>query len=300
MRTLTFTIHADYEGKPLLYYLKGFLKFSEGIVGTLRHTEGAVKINGNNTRVIDKIHTGDFLEITLPEKSNAPLLWDAPLDIVYEDSDILIVNKPAGISCHPSHNHPNFTMANAVAAYLLKTEGEEKASRTVGRLDKGTSGLLLFAKHSYAASRLNGNIDKVYFALVGKRIEAPGTIDTPIFRPDPLKTLRDTGKSGDFAVTHYEPRGFFGEYTLLRVTIETGRTHQIRVHMKSIGAPLVGDDMYGGTLTKYLSRPALHCGEISFTHPATGERFHFSLPLPEDILNEINSHTKSANLNTQS
>lgn len=294
MRTLFYTIPEDYEGKPLLYYLKGRLKFSEGIVGTLRHTEGAVKINGSNARVIDKIHSGDSLEITLPEKTAPPLLWDAPLDIVYEDSDVLIINKPAGIQCHPSHNHPNFTIANAVASYLLKAEGEARAARAVGRLDKGTSGLLLFAKHSYAASLLNGNIKKVYFALVEKRIEKPGTVDTPIFRPDPLKTLRDTGENGDFAVTHYEPLEHYGDFTLLRVTIETGRTHQIRVHMKSIGAPLAGDDMYGGTVTKHLARPALHCGEISFTHPATGKTLCFSLPLPEDITAatlELNSHT---------
>lgn len=293
MRTLEFKIPADFENKPLLYFLKGHLKFSEGIVGTLRHTEGAVKVNGKNARVIDKIHEGDELKITLPEKSTAPLLWDAPLDIVYEDEDILIINKPAGVSCHPSHNHPNFTLANAVSFYLLKTEGEAKAARTVGRLDKGTSGLLLFAKHSYAASRLNGKIEKTYFALAGAHLENGGTVDTPIFRPDPLKTLRDTGEGGDFAVTHFTPIGFYGDFTLLKVTIETGRTHQIRVHLKSIGAPLVGDDMYGGVITKYLSRTALHCGEISFIHPATGESLHFSLPLPKDITSEINSHIKN-------
>lgn len=290
MRTLTYTIPENYEGKPLLYYLKGCLRFSESIVGTLRHTDGAVKVNGAHARVIDKIHFGDTLEITLPEKSTAPLLWDTPLNIVFEDGDILIINKPAGVSCHPSHNHPNFTMANAVAAYLLKTEGTARAARTVGRLDKGTSGLLLFAKHSYAASRLNGNVKKTYTALAGAHLEKSGTINTPIFRPDPLKTLRDTGDTGDFAVTHFEPLGFYGDLTLLKVTIETGRTHQIRVHMKSIGAPLVGDDMYGGTLTKNLSRPALHCGEMEFFHPTTGEKLHFSAPLPEDIINEINSY----------
>lgn len=289
MRTLTYTVPSEFSEKPLLYFLKGKLKFSHGIVGTLRHTEGAVKVNGKNARVIDIVFEGDLLEITLPEKTVPPTLWETELNIVYEDDDVLILNKPAGLSCHPSHSNPNFTLANAVAAYLFKTTGTSSAARAVGRLDKGTSGLLLFAKHSYAASRLNGKIEKIYIALASRRIEKAGIIDTPIYRPDPLKTLRATGHVGDAALTKYEILKQCGDCTLLKVKIETGRTHQIRVHLKSIGAPLVGDDMYGGPLTKHLNRPALHCSEMFFEHPATGEKMHFFAPLPDDIEAELNS-----------
>lgn len=287
MRKLEYTVTEKFSEKPLLHFLKGSLGFSTNIVQTLRHTEGAVKVNGKNARVVDKVFSGDKLEILLPEKSSPPLLWEKELDIVYEDDDILIVNKPAGISCHPSHSHPNYTMANAVAAYLVKTENSPKAARAVGRLDKGTSGLLLFAKNIFAASKLNGKIEKIYIALAYKIIEEKGVIDTPIYRPDPNKTLRDTGENGDSAYTEYEPISHHGEFTLLKVKIKTGRTHQIRVHLKSIGAPLAGDDMYGGPLTEFLKRPALHCSEIEFFHPATNEKMHFSLPLPDDIKLQI-------------
>ena len=293
MRTLTFTVPSEFSEKPLLYFLKGKLGFSHGIVGTLRHTEGAVKVNGKNTRVVDRVFEGDILEITLPEKTSPPELWETELDIVYEDDDLIIINKPAGLSCHPSHNHPNFTLANAVAAHVLKSGGEASAARAVGRLDKGTSGLILFAKHAYAASLLNGTIEKIYIALASRRIEKSGVIDAPIYRPDPLKTLRATGSEGDAALTKYEVLKQCGDCTLLKVKIETGRTHQIRVHLKSVGAPLVGDDMYGGPITENLSRPALHCAEIFFTHPTTGEKMHFSQELPDDIKAEINSRLLS-------
>ena len=287
MRQLLYSVPEKYNEKPLLHFFKSELKFSTRIVQSLIHTDGSVKRNGEKIRVIDKIFTGDKIEIILPEKSTSPLLWEKELDIVYEDEDILVINKPAGISCHPSHNHPNFTLANAVAYYLKNTGDGEKAARAVGRLDKGTSGLIVFAKNIYSASRLNGKIEKIYIALATKYIEESGIIEKPIYRPDPNKTLRDTGENGDYALTEYEPLSHHGNYTLCKVRIKTGRTHQIRVHFKSIGAPLLGDDMYGAETTVNLTRPALHCSEVFFTHPATGNEMHFCVPLPEDIKKEI-------------
>lgn len=287
MRELIFTVPDKYSDKPVLYFLKGGLGFSTRIVQTLRHTGGALLLNGEPVRVVDKARSGDVLRVLLPEKSEPPLLWDEPLDIVFEDADCLVINKPAGISVHPTRNHPNGTLANAVAAYMIRCGAEGSAARAVGRLDKGTSGLILFAKNSYAASVLNGKIEKIYIALAGAHLPESGTVDAPIYRPDPQKTLRAAGQTGDSAVTHFRALSYCGDFTLLEVRIETGRTHQIRVHMQYLGAPLVGDDMYGGRLTENLKRPALHCKALSFIHPVTGERMSFEAKLPDDIAKEL-------------
>lgn len=287
MRELEFTVPDRFSDKPVLYFLKGGLGFSTRIVQTLRHTEGALLLNGEPVRVVDKAHAGDELRVLLPEKSEPPLLWDEPLDVVFEDADCLVINKPAGVSVHPTRNHPNGTLANAVAAYLIRCGAKGSAARAVGRLDKGTSGLILFAKNSYAASVLNGKIEKIYIALASAGLPESGTVEAPIYRPDPQKTLRAAGQTGDSAVTHFKALSYHGGFTLLEVRIETGRTHQIRVHMQYLGAPLVGDDMYGGPLTENLKRPALHCSSLSFIHPVTGEKLSFNAPLPDDIAKEL-------------
>ena len=288
MREFVFSVPGEYAGRPIIGFLRGGLGFSTRIVQTLRHTPGAVLLNGTPARVIDKLQAGDELRVLLPDNSSPPLLWDAPLDIVYEDDDLLVINKPAGLSVHPTRNHPNGTLANAVAAHIIKGGGEPSAARAVGRLDKGTSGLILFAKNIYAASLLNGKIEKIYIALASAHLPESGTVDVPIYRPDPLKTLRAAGETGDSALTHYRVISYHGDYSLCEVKIETGRTHQIRVHMQYLGAPLVGDDMYGGPLTDCLKRPALHCRSIKFMHPAQNRLMTFCADMPADIADEIN------------
>ena len=291
MRKIEATIPLEYSGRPLLHFLKGSLKFSEHIVGTLRHTENSVLLNDKNARVIDRVFEFDRLTVYLPEKTTPPLLCEMKLNIIYEDDDLLVLNKPAGVSVHPTRNHPNGTLANGVADYIIKAGGAPSAVRAVGRLDKGTSGVIVFAKNIYAASRLNGKIEKIYIAIAYKNMTGSGTIATPIYRPDPKKTLRATSENavGESAVTHWEALRSFENETLLKIITETGRTHQIRVHLSSVNAPLVGDDMYGGPLTENMRRPALHCETVAFSHPTENKTISFFAPLPDDMSAELDS-----------
>lgn len=289
MRSINYTISKEYNNRPLLHFLKGELKLSTHIVQSLRHTNGAVLINGNFARVVDIVSEGDTLEINFPEKTQPPLLWDKDLEIIFEDQDLLVINKPSGISVHPTFNHPNETLCNAVANYLLKTQNAHAAARAIGRLDKVTSGVLIFAKNAYTASRLNGNIEKIYNAIAYGCTPEKGTINAPIYRPDFSKTTRAVGEQGDKAITHFKTIMSSKEKSFLEITTETGRTHQIRVHMAHIGHPLMGDEMYGAPLTENLKRAALHCNTVTIIHPVTKEEITFTAPLPEDMKNELNT-----------
>ena len=227
------------------------------------------------------------MELHLPDRTALPPLWDFSLDIIFEDEDLLVVNKPSGVSTHPTYNHPNGTLCNAVANYLVKTEQNDCAPHAVGRLDKVTSGVMLFAKNAYVASRLNGNIEKKYNAIATGKTNQSGTVNAPVYRPDPDKTIRTVDERGDEAVTHYTVINGTDNITFLEIITETGRTHQIRVHCAYIGNPLVGDEMYGGKATKDLNRAALHCKSISVTHPVSGEYLTFTAPLPDDMKKEL-------------
>lgn len=286
MRKLTFTITEEYSDKPLLHFLKNHIKISTHTLQSLRHIKGAVLINGSFARMVDTVSEGDVLEIELPEKTSPPALWNHPLSVIYEDEDLLVVNKPAGISVHPTYNHPDETLSNAVAAYLAKKDNNFSAARSVGRLDKVTSGVMIFAKNSFAASKLNGNIQKIYNALAYGSPPKSGTVNAPIYRPDPNKTERAVG-DGDEAVTHWTVSEELRDASFLEITTETGRTHQIRVHCAHIGHPLIGDTMYGGEETENLKRAALHCRSITLIHPVTQKEMTFTAPLPEDMKKEL-------------
>jgi 23S rRNA pseudouridine1911/1915/1917 synthase len=212
------------------------------------------------------------------------------LDIIFEDEDILIINKPSGISVHPTFNHPNGTLCNAVSTYLIKKYNEPAAGRAIGRLDKVTSGVMVFAKNSLAASKLNGNMEKKYNAIAWGKMEESGTINAPIFRPDKGKTIRCVDPRGDEAITHWSLIKALDDISFIEVITETGRTHQIRVHCAHIGHPLVGDEMYSSPVTENITRAALHCREISFNHPITNKRMTFIAPLPEDMRGELERH----------
>lgn len=287
MRKIEYIITEEYHDRPLLHFMKGEIKLSTYIIRHLRNTPGTVFINGTHWRVVDKVKAGDRLTINIPEKTTPPPLWDKEISIIYEDEDILIVNKPSGISSHPTKNHPNGTLCNAVANYLIKTNNEPAAGRAVGRLDKVTSGVMLFAKNSFSASRLNGNMQKVYNALVWGQVEESGTINAPIYRPDMGLTLRTVDERGDEAITHWKLIEQFTDKAFVEVRTETGRTHQIRVHFDYIGHPLVGDELYGSPETEFLNHAALHCKSITINHPISGEAMTFVAPLPEDMKKEL-------------
>ena len=285
MRHIEFVIDEAYDGKKVVAYLRGQAKLSARLVNSLKRIEKGITLNGEHIRTVDMLRKGDILAVNIPEDNNEIEPVEYPLDIIYEDNDIIVINKPAGLAMHPTHNHQGDTLANAVTAYLIR-KSANTAFRAVGRLDKSTSGLVVCALNKYSAASLVGNFEKTYYALVKGSFEGEGTIDKPIYRPDPMKTIRAVGENGDKAVTHWQCVWTDSEISLMKVTLETGRTHQIRVHFSSIGAPLCGDDMYGSTDMR-ISRAALHCGILDFIHPVTGDKMHYEVPMPEDMMNLI-------------
>ena len=286
-RTIDYTVDGTYDGEKLKIFLRRRLQLSYRSLVILKHDPEGLKRNGEPIRTIDPVHTGDVITVTFPEEDGGILPSDGSrLNVVYEDDDILIVNKPAGLAVHPTHNHQGDTLANQTASYFA---GKNVVFRAVGRLDKCTSGLIVLALNRHAASFLPDRITKEYLAVAGGVFHRIGTIDKNIYRPDPMKTLRavtDDTALGERAVTHWEALADDGRRTLLRVKLETGRTHQIRVHFASLGAPLAGDEMYGSTDTA-IGRAALHCAKLTLTHPVSWEALTFTAPLPDDMLSLI-------------
>lgn len=281
MRELEYIVEDYFEGKKLISFLRGHVKISVRLLRSLKRVDGGIKVNGNHARTIDVIHAGDKVTLTIHEDENSSIPIDYPLSVIYEDEDVLVLDKPAMLPMHESHNHQGDTLANAVSGYLKK-QGKSLTFRAVGRLDKGTSGLVICALNSHAAARLSGSFDKTYYAISTGHYEGTGTIDKPIYRPDPIKTYRTADDRGDRAVTHYEVLESGENYSLHRIKLETGRTHQIRVHFAYLGTPLYGDKMYGEE-HPIIGRQALHCGKVVFDHPVTKERLELEAPLPEDM-----------------
>lgn len=279
--------------------------------------DGAIKVNGEMVKPNHKIRPKDVVTILLPDppEANAPLiLEDIPLDIVYEDEDVLVVNKPAGMVVHPGVGHKSGTLVNAIAYHLRDhdmpiRDGYVSRPGLVHRIDKETSGLLVLAKNEHALSHLSKQFFdhttyRRYYALVwGDFEEGEGTVDMNLGR-DPynrmLVRVFPEGDMGKKAITHFKVLEDMYYVSLVECRLETGRTHQIRVHMKSLGHPLFNDKRYGGdaimkgtVYTKYkqfvqnafklLPRHALHAKSLGFDHPRTGERMMFDSELPEDF-----------------
>ncbi len=279
-RKIEYTIGDDFDGKKILQYLRGEAKLSAKLVRTLKHYDDGITLNGAHARTIDILHKGDVLAVTLPDGESEIEAVKMKIDIVYEDDDIVIINKDPFLAMHPSHNHQGDTLANALT-YHLQKQGKPTVFRAVGRLDKGTSGLVVCALNSYSADRISTNTEKEYLAIVTGKTEK-GTIDAPIIRPDPIKTYRAVGEGGMEAVTHYEKIKGNDDLTLVRVLPETGRTHQIRVHFAHIGMPILGDSMYGED-TLNLGHQLLHRSKLTLIHPVTKEKMTFTAPMPQDM-----------------
>ncbi len=281
MRKIDFPIDARFDGKKLYSFLKGEAKLSSKLIRSLKQSENGLQINGSHARTIDLLRAGDVVSVLIPDDPHPAKPGLAMPEILFADDDLLVVNKPALMPIHESHNHQGDTLQNSVALWL-QTQGKAGAFRAVGRLDKGTSGVVVCALNAHAAARLSGKLEKTYLAIATKPFYGSGTIDAPIFRPDPMKTLRTVDKRGDFAVTHWEALGTDGKNTLLQIQLETGRTHQIRVHFASLGAPLLGDAMYG-TPDERLGHQALHCACVRFRHPVTGQEIVCKAPMPPEM-----------------
>ncbi|PID25511.1 RluA family pseudouridine synthase [Sporosarcina sp. P7] len=263
--------------------------------------EEHVKVNGSAVKPNYKVKTADKLTVEQPEIEEYDVeAENLQLEIVYEDQDVLVVNKPVGMVVHPSAGHVSGTLVNGLMYQVTDLSGINGIMRPgiVHRIDKDTSGLLMVAKNDKAhVSLVNQlvakSVNRVYTALVHGHIPHDnGTIDAPIGRDKRDRQRMAVVDDGKNAVTHFKVLERFGAYTLVECRLETGRTHQIRVHMRYIGYPLVGDPKYGQRKTIDFGGQVLHAGTVGFNHPATDEYMEFTAPLPENfqqLLNELRS-----------
>lgn len=256
--------------------------------------EENIKVNGIVSKVSYKVQVGDIIEIDKPEAKQLDLkAQDIPVEVVYEDSDIIVVNKPKGLVVHPANGNWDGTLVNAIMAICkdsLSGIGGEVRPGIVHRLDKDTSGLLIIAKNDKAHMNMSNQIKdrqvkKVYYALVrGVVTENEATINMPIGRSNKDRKKMAVTKNGKEAITHFKVIERFEKYTLLEVKIDTGRTHQIRVHLSEIGHPVVGDEVYSNGKNEFnVHGQLLHAKSLDFKHPITGKNIHLEAELPEEF-----------------
>lgn len=263
--------------------------YSSTVIRHLKETENGIQRNGVWSRVYEPLCSGDTVTILLTEEASSENIVPTPLplDIVYEDEDLLIINKPAGMPIHPSQGNYDNTLANA-CAYYFQQKGEPFTYRCINRLDRDTTGLLIIARHAYSASLLSSmvakrEIHREYLALATGLVPDSGVIEAPIARVDGSTIEREVNfETGEFARTHYKCLEYKNGYSLVSLKLDTGRTHQIRVHMKYIGHPLPGDFLYNPDYS-VIRRQALHSYRLTFTHPITGKELQFTAPLPDDM-----------------
>ena len=297
------TASADSAGERI----DSFVAAEEGITrsAAAKLAEGGkITVNGVPVAKNYKLKGGEVIVIEYPPvESSEAEAEDIALDVVYEDNDIIVINKPSGMVVHPAAGNHSGTLVNALLHHCgesLSGIGGVIRPGIVHRIDKDTSGLLVVAKNDSAHLSLSGqikehNVSRIYYAIVcGNLKNDSGTIDAPIGRSPvdrkKMAIIRDPLKSAKNAVTHYEVLERFKGFSFVRCVLETGRTHQIRVHMSSVGHPLLGDEVYGGAGSKFcqnnkklISGQCLHAGELILTHPATGKEMRFRSSLPEEM-----------------
>lgn len=274
--------------RPVRTLIRRHFDFSSRLRGKIKR-ENLVFLNGKPIAGWIIPSEGDVLTIKMPRERSFFEPEDIPIKIIYEDEDLLVINKDPGIVVHPTHGYATHTVANAVTKYMMDTDQEFKI-RFINRIDMDTSGLLVLGKNSHAQDNYmqqqkNGLVEKRYEALVYGIIENDyGTIDAPIGKPDITKAQRGVTEDGKPAISHYNViKRFDSGFTLVEVNLETGRTHQIRVHMDYIGHTIVGDDFYGEANPDLIPRQALHAKYLSFRQPVTGKLLELEAPLADDI-----------------
>lgn len=258
-----------------------------------------IKVNGKETKHSYKLKLNDEIEIFVPEAKEINLkAQDIPLNVIYEDNDIIVINKPKGMVVHPANGNPDGTLVNAVMNKCkdsLSGIGGEIRPGIVHRLDKDTSGAIIVAKNDKAHIALseqlkNHEVKKTYLALVRGIIkENEATINMPIARSKKDRKKMDVDKEGKEAITHFKVLGRYkNKYTLLQINLETGRTHQIRVHLSHIGYPIIGDEVYSNGKNEWnVSGQCLHAWKLEFNHPVTGEKISLEAEIPEYFKNII-------------
>ena len=251
-----------------------------------------ITVNGESKKSSYKVKCGDVIKLDIPEAKESKLVaQDIPIEVVYEDSDIIVVNKPKGMVVHPANGNPDGTLVNAIMNICkdsLSGIGGEIRPGIVHRLDKNTSGLLIVAKNDNAHIKMseqikNREVKKIYIALVRGIIkEDEATINMPIARSKKDRKKMAVDKDGKEAITHFKVLKRYDNYTLLELKIDTGRTHQIRVHMSQIGHPVVGDDVYSNGKNEFgVEGQMLHARSLDFKHPITGKPIHLEAEIPE-------------------
>lgn len=301
-RTLTYPITESHIPNTIQSFLqkKGY---SAQVIKELKKMPESILIDGRWEYMRHQLRAGETLTIRIQETEISEKIppVEMNLNIVYEDEDIMVINKPADMPIHPSLNNYYNSLANGLAWYFEK-QGKPFIFRCVNRLDRDTSGLTIIAKHMLSAGILSSmvakrEIHREYLAIVrGKIVPSSGTIDAPICRVGDSIIEREVNfEKGERAVTHYRLAEYKNGHSLLSIHLETGRTHQIRVHMKYIGFPLIGDSLYNPAYARLneasipasvhadISRQALHSHRLQFVHPITGENMEFTAPLPEDM-----------------
>lgn len=296
----TFLITAEQKGQRLDKVLGALQEeWSRGQIQTFID-EGHLLVNGEKVKKTYKLKENDEIVVNPPEPEPLEILAeDLNLEIVYEDADVLVVNKPKGMVVHPAPGHTTGTLVNGLMHQVTDLSGINGVMRPgiVHRIDKDTSGLLMVAKNDLAHESLvqqlvDKSVTRRYIALVHGHIpHDKGAIDAPIGRDKKDRQKMGVVDEGKHAVTHFQVIGRFGvDYTLVQCRLETGRTHQIRVHMNYIGYPLVGDPKYGPKKTMDIGGQALHAGVLGFVHPRTNEYLEFEAPMPQEfdaLLNEL-------------
>ncbi|MFI3201497.1 MAG: RluA family pseudouridine synthase [Eubacteriales bacterium] len=289
-RIIPYYIHSNTCGVTIYDYLKS-QGYSNPCITTLKKTNHSICINSRWEYMNYRLQDGDCLTVTINETNSSTTILprEIPLSIVYEDEDILVVNKQANLPIHPSMNHYEDTLANGIMHYFHK-QHIPHTFRCMNRIDKDTTGLVLLAKHFVSSSilskQIQGNtVKREYLAIIsGTPTPLVGTINAPIGRVADSSIEREVQDTGETAITHYETLQSNEKYSLIRLRLETGRTHQIRVHMQWIGHPLLGDTLYHlDEFNSPLSRQALHSSRLSFLHPIKNEAFSLVAPLPNDM-----------------
>jgi 23S rRNA pseudouridine1911/1915/1917 synthase len=302
---LVYEIPAEEDGWILKTILQKRMFISRSLLSRLKQTEQGIMLNGERVYISVRVAVGDRVEVRMEQEISTDIVpQDIPLDIIHEDEHLLILNKPSGIIVHPTHGHYMNTLANGVV-YYWQQSGQNIRFRPIHRLDQETSGVLAIAKNPYVHQWVSEQMiaqttKKEYVAIVyGSVLEDQGTIDAPIDRNPDSPHLRIVLEAGYPSVTHYKVVQRYTDVTQVRIWLDTGRTHQIRVHMRSIGHPLIGDKLYltneaGQDLfikDPTLERHALHAEKLGFTHPATKQWIEFIAKLPEDMVHYLDKQT---------
>lgn len=287
-RLFEYKINTEYAGNTISNFLRA-KGYSRHILTHLKRTEEGIKKNGTWAYTSEKLACEDILSVILSEETSSEQILPVKMElsIVYEDDDLLIMNKPADVPIHPSINNYDNTLANGLAYYFLE-KGEAFVYRCINRLDRDTTGLLIIAKHMLSAAILSDmvkkrEISREYLAVAAGEVPLSGVIDAPIGRKEGSVMERTIDWAhGETAITHYKRIDYIDGYSLVSLKLETGRTHQIRVHMQYLGHSLIGDYLYNPDY-KLIKRQSLHSHRLQFAHPITGNSMEFISPLPEDM-----------------